>query len=85
MLYCKDCQEKNGLPERAFQLFYETCELCGKLCTTCFFDSQTEEVAECKEDEKENQSKPKTSLEPTENAENILDSSAMSVLCVLRN
>lgn len=37
MLYCKDCQESHGLQKPAFKLYYESCDLCKKPITTCYF------------------------------------------------
>lgn len=42
MQYCTTCAEQYDLEQRAFQLFYQNCEICGKKCTTVHFDPGVE-------------------------------------------
>lgn len=38
MLYCRRCREDHELKERAFFLLDETCDICGRRFTLCYFD-----------------------------------------------
>jgi hypothetical protein len=38
VLYCTECADRYGLEQRAFQIFYQDCEICYKKCTTVHFD-----------------------------------------------
>ena len=43
MLICAECLEKKELKKTSFQIFYETCQECGKRITTCYFISEKDE------------------------------------------
>ena len=46
MLYCKKCQVSHDLQKPAFQLYYETCDICKKPITTCYFTSEKNDILE---------------------------------------
>ena len=38
MKYCEDCKERYNLKIKAFQLFNEVCDICGKKTVTVYYD-----------------------------------------------
>ncbi len=43
MLYCETCQEEHELKQVAFIIYDETCELCGRPLTSCYFTTDEKE------------------------------------------